>query len=267
MSFEISDFQKDVLDASARVPVLVDFWAPWCGPCRIIGPVLEKLAGESGGQWRLAKVNVDEHQDVAATFRIQSIPAVKLFHRGQVIQEFVGALPERAVRDWLAKALPSESRDLFEQALTKLETGGIAEARAMLESIVAKDDMMDARAVLAKIIVLDDPDRARTLVQGAEEGTLAGDTANDVREMADLLSAPDTAYPDHRVRDRFLEGRRSLRQRRFDEALSAFIDVVGRDKTYHDGAARKACIAIFHFLGDTHPVTEAWRPKFTMALY
>lgn len=100
------NFQKEVVEKSFDKPVLVDFWAPWCGPCRIIGPTLEKLARESAGTWRLVKINTDKHAEISQQFRIRGIPAIKLFVNGEVVNEFVGALPEHAIRKWLDQALP-----------------------------------------------------------------------------------------------------------------------------------------------------------------
>ena len=102
-------FNVDVIEMSHKKPVLVDFWAPWCGPCRILGPTLEKLARESKGAWRLVKINSDQHPDLVREYGIRGIPAVKLFVDGKVVNEFVGALPEHALKRWLEEALPGGS--------------------------------------------------------------------------------------------------------------------------------------------------------------
>ena len=152
MSYEVKDFEAQVIDRSRQVPVLVDFWAPWCGPCRTLGPVLERMAAKADGRWELVKVNVDENQDLAAAFNISSIPAVKLFVNGEAVDEFVGALPEREIQRFLEKALPSPGGGQLAEAERLLKEGRNAAAAELLESLVAGDPANQAaRTLLAQL--------------------------------------------------------------------------------------------------------------------
>src|SRR6056297_2298526 len=109
MSFELNDFQKDVVEACRVKPVVIDFWAPWCGPCKQLGPVIEKLAGEAKGRWKLVKVNTDRHPELATQFNVRGIPSVKMVYEGEIIAEFTGAQPEKMIRNWLNENLPDSA--------------------------------------------------------------------------------------------------------------------------------------------------------------
>jgi putative thioredoxin len=150
-----ASFHKEVVNASASQPVLVDFWAPWCGPCRALGPVLEQLAGEAEGQVKVVKVNTDENQDLAQQFQIRSIPAVKLFRGGKVVDEFVGAQPLSRVRAFLEPHLPRASAAEHVAAGDLASQGDYAGAIAGLRKIAESDSgNLDARRDLARYLAL-----------------------------------------------------------------------------------------------------------------
>jgi len=271
MAQDVSNFEEEVLQASGATPVVVDFWAPWCGPCRYLGPVLEKLEAESDGRWTLRKVNADDFPELSMRYGIRGIPAVKLFVDGDVVDEFTGALPEAAVRQWLDKALPTEARRLVDEAETALLEGDVRGAEAKLRTAV-EQDASDGRAriLLARIVLFRDPEDAEALVDGA---SFAGPTfvqmAEAVRTIARLLRiAGDSAeLPDEPGAERYREGIAALARQDVDAALTAFVEVIGANRYYDDDGARKACIALFMILGEQHPVTRRHRRAFDMALY
>ncbi len=181
---EPGEFDEKVVAASSRTTVVVDFWAPWCGPCRMLTPVLEGIVTSMGGRARLAKVNVDEHQEVAARFNVQGIPAVKVFRGGEVVAEFVGALPEAQVRRVLEKAIPSAGDELVEQADTLLGSGDREEARRRYRQVLDGEPRHYGAALRLARLALEDGQ----LEEARRLASLIGEDAEEHAEAAGLLA-------------------------------------------------------------------------------
>lgn len=270
-SFEISSFETDVLQASHDQPVLVDFWAPWCGPCRTLGPVLERLAREPETSWTLAKVNTDEHSQLAQQYNVRGIPAVKLFVDGQVEAEFTGALPEHQIRTWLDEHLPTEDKKALAQAKALLAKGQRSEAREILETIVADEAETDeAETLLAGLVVFTAPDRAEALVEGTDVADpdllQTKEAVGIIARLLRLYQTPDD-IPAGDVQLTYVQAIEALTRQDFDAALERFIEVVRQDRSYDDDGARKACVALFTLLGREHPLTKKHRRAFDTSLY
>lgn len=266
-SFDVSDFQKEVIEQSHTTPVLVDFWAAWCAPCRMLSPILERLAEQANGAWVLAKVNTEEHIEIARQFRISSIPAVKLFVNGKVTSEFVGALPDYAVKQWLEKNLPNKYLKQLEIAKALLEQGNTAAVQNLLRQIIDTDtNVIEARVLLATTVLLSNPSEALSLVQHIDEPELS-EQLDSIKTIARLLQLPPDTLPEKPVKTIYLEAIDHLKKQQFDRALEKFIFVIRQDRYYDDDGSRKACIAIFKYLGEENEITQKYRREFSSALY
>jgi putative thioredoxin len=269
MSYDVLNFEQEVIQRSRQIPVLVDFWAEWCGPCRVLRPILERLAQGNSEAWVLAKVDTEQLPDVAERYQIRSIPNVKLFVDGAVADEFVGALPEYQIQQWLQKALPGKFIKQLAQAEQLLQEGKSAEAERLLEQIVQSDPHYGrAKILLARLVLLKDPEKAARVVEGIDDAEFF-EIVGAIRTIARLrdLAVNPGGLPASSAREGYFEALRSLSAGDFDTALERFIDVIRQDRYYDDDGARKACIAIFRILGEEHKTTVKHRREFSSALY
>ena len=271
------DFETAVLERSKEVPILVDFWAPWCGPCRVLGPVLEKLAAEHAGDFILAKVNVDDNPSLAGLLGIQGIPAVKLIKDGGIAAEFTGALPEAAVREFLFGFLPSQA-DKQAQAAAKLEAEGkSAQAKKAYQSILdAEPDHAKALLGLGRVLANEGDQAALEVLEKislvSEERKEAdrliarlklqqGADQNETALRATLKSDPAN------LQARFSLAQTLAAKENFEEALAEFLAIVKADRQFQDDGARLAMIQIFEVLGSDHPLTEKFRSELAKVLF
>ncbi|MGE3801237.1 MAG: tetratricopeptide repeat protein [Candidatus Kapaibacterium sp.] len=274
MAYDISDFATDVLERSHQIPVLVDFWADWCGPCKTLGPILERLAGEEEGfadsRWVLAKVDTETFPEEAAKYGVRGIPNVKLFVDGNVVDEFTGALPESAVRSWLEKALPTPESSRIAEARELIDEGEFERGLEILQEVMeAEPTNQLPRLMAAQVLLLEDPERGEELVQNIHADSELFDQAEVVRVMAALdryVKTPDS-LPESEVKSMFIEAATATREGDFDKGLEKFIDVIREDRYYADDFSRKACIAIFRLLGNENAITRKYRRTFDGALY
>jgi putative thioredoxin len=245
MDATTATFEREVLEASKSLPVIVDFWAPWCAPCRALAPVLEKLAAEYAGRVKLVKVNTDENPELASAFGIRSIPAVFGFRDGRPAAQFLGALPEGQVRAFIEKLLPSASELALERAERMFGEGRLDDAEQELAKVRADPDW-DARVEALRRGIAD----AREAEGGPGEA-----------ELRARLAADPT---DHEAR--LALAARHAAARRWREALEELLEIVRRDKDWRDGEARKRMLAIFNLAGDADLVSD-YRRKLASALY
>ncbi len=256
----VADFDEKVLAASQQVPVLVDFWAPWCQPCGILKPLLEKLATEYGGKFILAKINSDENQELAQRYGVRGIPAVKAFVGGQLADEFTGALPEPQIREFLERLIPSPAEPLRREALALAAAGDLPAARKLLAEAINLDpkndvayldfvelsidaNVLDEAKELLDVIADRARDRSRVeSLQARMQLTMAGSSV-DVEALCAQLAA-DAEQHEARLQ---LANALAVRQN-YRGALEQLIEIVRRDRKWNDEAARKAMLNLFTLL-------------------
>lgn len=271
-------FETDVIQASLTTPVLVDFWAAWCGPCKQLAPILEKIVASYNGALKLAKVDTDAQQQLAAVFGIRSLPTVVLVKDGQMIDGFMGALPEGQVREFLSRHLPAPTEQPADEpkpAVVEKPEGAIARLR---REIAAAPDKPELKLDLALALMQGgDADAAQVELDALPANLVEDAKAKRLRNQLDfarvLKAAPDMATlrariaqdaNDHAARD--LLGVRLLLDGNAVAGLDEFLHILRTARTWNDGAAKKRLIAAFSVLDD-EDLVGAYRRKMTSLLF
>ncbi|MGY4660440.1 putative thioredoxin [Pseudomonas chlororaphis] len=277
-----ADFDQSVIENSFHKPVLVDFWAEWCAPCKALMPMLQQIAESYQGELLLAKVNCDIEQDIVARFGIRSLPTVVLFKDGQPVDGFAGAQPESAVRTMLEPHVqmpPPKAADPLEQAEALFAEGRIADAEATLKVLLGEDNS-NARALilyarcLAERGELGEAQTVLDAVTGDEhKAALAGAKAQItfLKQAADL---PDSAELKSRLAQDPQDDEavyqlaiQQLARQQYDAALDALLKLFIRNRSYNEGLPHKTLLQVFELLGNDHPLVTTYRRKLFAALY
>jgi len=280
-------FMADVIDASNDQPVIVDFWAPWCGPCKTLGPALEKAVRDARGTVRMVKINVDENQELAQQMRIQSIPAVYAFKNGRPVDGFVGALPESQIKQFVqrlstggAKA-PSPIDDAVEMAKEAIAAGDHGRAATIFTQVLEHEpDNVEAIAGLARAyIARNELERARQALDRAPKesaGNAELAAARASLELAEAGSKAKGALGELKARierdPNDLEARNELASALFaagerEAAVDELLEIIRRNRAWNEEAARKQLLKFFEAMGPTDPLTVSARRRLSSILF
>jgi len=280
-------FMADVVEASQDVPVIVDFWAPWCGPCKQLGPALEAAVTAAGGKVKMVKVNVDENQQIAGQLRVQSIPTVYAFHKGQPVDGFQGALPQSQIDEFVSKlvALAGGEDDggmaeALEAAEQMLADGAAADA-AQTFAAIAQEDPQNAAAfggMARAYLAMDQAEQAEAVINGVPAEIADAPEIEAARAAIDLARQAEKAGPLDELRAK-VEANPDDHQARFDlatalhatgdaeGAVNELLDLFRRDREWNDGAAKTQLFTIFEALKPNDPVVLNGRRKLSSMIF
>ena len=287
----VANFETEVVETSKTLPVLVDLWAPWCGPCRSLGPVLEKLETAYDGRFKLVKVNTEEEQDLAAAFGVRSIPMVVLMKDGQPVDGFVGALPEGQIREFLDKHVPAGAAPEADDAETLEAEADPVSALDKLQHALATNPADDhARADYVKLLLqAERQEDARRAFEPLAGKVAVDRQADALKHWLDAIDAAATApnmaalqaavaankrdFPAH-----FALAQHHMAGQRWTEAMDELLDILMRDKGWNEDAARKTYVAILELITPrqakpvegqapaTDPTVESYRRRLSMVV-
>jgi len=266
-----SDFELTVIARSHELPVIVDFWAAWCGPCQVISPLLEKLAVEGKGAFILARLNADENPAISSQYNVRGLPTIKAFRDGAVVNEFTGALPEPKVRDFIRKVAPSEADRALEQARSLLATRHWPQAEtAFRQTFDDQPDNAPAALGLVKALLAQGKGCEATDLLENFPGGIEIVTAEKLKPLANLLCEVEPTDPpiaDTDLDAMFYQAGRLLARGQWEAGLDGLLETLRRNKKYRKGEPRLIMLGMFEILGEDDPRTREYRQELASVLF
>jgi putative thioredoxin len=265
-----ADFEYQVLAYSQQVPVVVDFWAEWCLPCKTLGPILERLALEAAGSFRLAKVNVDYNPNLAARYNVRSIPTVKVFRDGRVISEFIGLQPEHRIREFIRAIAPGPADLALEKGLSLLEVGEWRNAEEAFRHVLAqKPEYPPALLGLAKCLLAQGKAQEALNILRNFPASREFSAAETLRPLAEALVRHKNGevYSDDPLEAAYYRALRLILRGNFPAAMDGLLDILRQDKRYRNGEIRLVMLGLFELLGENNPLTRQYRQELASVLF
>jgi putative thioredoxin len=276
----LSTFERDVIEASMEVPVLVDFWAPWCGPCKTLGPVLERLEREYGGRFKLVNVNSDINPELVSSFNLKSIPYAVAFVDGNAVAQFMGAQPEAYIRAFLDRLIPNPAELEHRCAREALATGRISVAEEALKNALALDPSCDGARLDIIGLLLDrgDTEAARLHYGLLSERALNQSTHHTVRARMEAAETASKLPPMELLERRIEEDGGNLQarldladlhvaRRDYPAALEQLLEIVRRDRTFGEDIGRVRMLEVFEMAADQPDLVTAYRGQLSQVLF
>jgi putative thioredoxin len=262
-------FQREVVERSKQTPVLVDFWAPWCAPCRTLSPILERVAADSDGAFILAKVNTDENQNLAIQFNVRGIPAVKMFRNGRVVDEFVGVKPEREVRDFVKAFAPSPIDRRLIEAQSLAYGQRWDEAASAYRAILAeKPGHPQAALELGRMFLTAGQGAgAESALREVPPSSAEYNAAEALLPLAALMTYAQSSNGSIEGLDAlYRDAGKLILEHRIPDAIDMLLTLLRKNRNYRDGEARRAVLALFEYLGDD-PAVKDYRRQLASVLF
>ena len=265
-----ADFEYQVIAYSQQVPVVVDFWAGWCVPCKVLSPMLEKLADEGGGAFRLAKVDVDANPNLAIRFNVRGIPAVKAFREGQVVSEFTGMLPEARLVEFIRALAPSKADLLIEKARTMLDLHQAGSAEKVFRQALEVSPANPAAilGLIKSLILQARVGEAAPMLHDFPASKEYGSVEN-LRPLVDTMVRIGTAAPHESdpQEPAYLNALRLVGRGNVLAAMDGILDILRQDKHYRKDEARRVMVGFFELMNPDDPITRQYRSEFASVLF